>query len=331
MSRMVVFRGLVLSTCAIGAFSSSSTILYFGENRNNVLQSMWGRARSDLATINDKSGIALQAIRRQSRIKISESVNHLVDSIPQIPTFPLPLRSVIQCGDMLPFEARGGSSTATKKKRQNNSGFYYGIKDDIFFPEKDKDNQVQNKIKNIGPAIRPPSSRSKALSQQDREVPSSRTLTDIMGETLLELREMREDIYSLREEMRYMKEELKRQEELSSRGYRDEPETDDDEEAEVYEYPTHDNSEQRPRSLIESVARQSEFENIGQEVEKWAHKMLFEEGGEENGWKEVKCNKMVRKKFNSRGQTTCYLKVSYFVSFFVETALKKVISKQINY
>jgi hypothetical protein len=83
--------------------------------------------------------------------------------------------------------------------------------------------------------------------------------------------------------------------------------------------------------LIESVARQSEFENIGQEVEKWAHKMLFEEGGEENGWKEVKCNKMVRKKFNARGQTTCYLKVSYFVSFFVETGLKKVISKRNNY
>lgn len=304
---MVVFRGLILSTCTISVLSSASTALYFGEKRNNVLQTMWGRARSDFAAINGKSGVVLQTIRKQSRIKISESMHHIADSIPQIPPFPLPLRSVIQCGDMLPFEGRGGS-TAIKKKRQNNSGSYYGIKDEVFFPGNADDKQIEIDKENKGLPAKPPSSRSNALRKQDREIPSSRTLTDIMSETLLELREMREDIYSLREEMRYMKEELKRQEELSSGGYRDEIDDDDDVEAEVYEYPTHDSSKHHRKSLIERVAQQSEYENIGQEVEKWAHRMLFEEGGEEHGWKEVKCNKMVRKKFNSRGQTTCYLK-----------------------
>lgn len=280
-----------------------------------MLHSMWGRARSDLASINGKGGNVLQTIRKQSRIKLSESMHHIADSLPPISSLPSPLRSVIQCGNVLPFEGRGGS-TATKKK-QNNSGFYYGIRDDIFFPSKDEGKQAQNDKSSNESKVRPPNFRADALQKREkreREVPSSRTLTDIMGETLLELREMREDIYALREEMQYMKEELKRQERLSSGVYRDEIESDGDEEAEVYNYPTHDESKRHGKSLIERVARQSEFEHIGHEVEKWAHKMLFEENGEEHGWKEVKCNKMVRNKFNSRGQTTCYLKVSLVVS-----------------
>ena len=62
-----------------------------------------------------------------------------------------------------------------------------------------------------------PSYSSPRISQRERDsdIPSSRTLSDVMGETLLELREMREDIYALREEMQYMKEEFKRQKELA--------------------------------------------------------------------------------------------------------------------
>lgn len=297
-----------MSTFAIGVLTSSPTIEYSCEKRNNVLHSMWGRARSDLASINGKGGHVLQTIRQQSRIKVSESMHHIADSIPPISSLPSPLRSVIQCGNILAFEGRGGSTTT--KKKQNNSGFYYGIRDDIFFPSKEG-KQLQSDKSSNESIIRPPNFRADILQKREkrrREVPSSRTLTDIMGETLLELREMREDIYALREEMQYMKEELKRQERLSSGMYRDEIEIDGDEEAEVYEYPTHDESKRRGRSLIERVARQSEFEHIGHEVEKWARKILFEENGEEHGWKEVKCNKMVRNKFNSRGQTTCYLK-----------------------
>jgi len=293
-----------LSTFAIGVLSSSSTIEYSRENRNNVLHSMWGRARSDLASINGKGGNVLQTIRKQSRIKLSESMHHIADSLPS------DLRSVIQCGNILPFEGRGGS-TATKKK-QNNSGFYYGIRDDVFFPSKDEVSQAQNEKESNESGLRPPNLRVDSLQKREkreRDVPSSRTLTDIMGETLLELREMREDIYALREEMQYMKEELKRQERFSSGVFMDEVEDDDDEEeAEVFDYPTHDESKHHKKGLIGRVARQSEFEKIGHEVEKWAHKLLFEENGEEHGWKEVKCNKMVRKKYNSRGQTTCYLK-----------------------
>ena len=62
-------------------------------------------------------------------------------------------------------------------------------------------------------------------------------------------------------------------------------------------------------SFVSRRKRQREFEAIGADVEKWAHELLFEQNGEEHGWKEVKCNKGITKKFNRNGSTTCYIKV----------------------
>lgn len=256
-------------------------------------------------------------------------------------------------------------ATMPPKRRQNNSGFYYGIRDDIFFPQKDSDvvneeepepadeeSSLQNggrygRMGGINP-IRPPSgsiggggtntnpilnpttgSSSSMPGMPGVSSSTSKALTDIMGETLIELREMREDIYALREEMQYMKEEFKKQKELTS-SYRDGTSDPDDQiimdhnqqeqdEQEVqidsYEYTSPDSTpqqqqqrRQKQQSLVERVRRQNEFESIGRAVEKWAHKLLFEEDGEKDGWKEVKCNKMVRKKFNPKGSTSCYIK-----------------------
>lgn len=194
-----------------------------------------------------------------------------------------------------PYEVRGGSTKTKKKRRQNNSGFYYGIRDDIFFPQKDdEEDSVTNQEK-----LKSQKMKSNLSTKKD-EITSS-TLADIMGETLLELREMREDIMALREEMQYMKEEMKRQDHIRSE-FRQPPDTSGEE---LYEYPSH---EDHPLNIVERMRRQREFEDIGRDVEKWAHKMLFEEDGEEYGWREVKCNKMIKNKINPFGTTTCYLK-----------------------
>lgn len=203
----------------------------------------------------------------------------------------------------LPFEGRGGSTTTKKKRRQNNSGFYYGIRDDVFFPQQDEDNgDVKEKNESPKSNTRTNTSQGTKLKQHKKgDDLSSGTLADIMGETLLELREMREDIMALREEMQYMKEEMKRQEHMRS-DMRDKSRELDDQDI---EYPSH---EDHPLNLVERMRRQKEFEDIGRDVEKWAHKLLFEEDGEEYGWKEVKCNKMLKNKFNPLGTTTCYIK-----------------------
>ena len=54
--------------------------------------------------------------------------------------------------------------------------------------------------------------------------------------------------------------------------------------------------------------RREELENIAEEVEKWASHLLFEEGVEEDGWREVKCSTFWGN-FNREGKSKCFLKV----------------------
>jgi hypothetical protein len=176
---------------------------------------------------------------------------------------------------------RGGSTAS--KKRRNNTGFYYGIKDDVFFPIQEN---AKPKVESDSP---------KGMKKYDIEAD---TLADVMSETLSEVREMREDIMALREEMQYMREEFKRSK--SRYSYEEESDLNDEEEEE---------ESGTLGSFVQRVKRQRSYEVLGKEIERWAHKILFEEDGEEFGWKEVKCNKMMRKKLNPYGQTTCYLKV----------------------
>lgn len=190
------------------------------------------------------------------------------------------------------ISARGGSTTTTrtKKKRRNNTGFYYGIKEDVFFPQYDKTG----------------SGSSKKKKESGNEIPTSSELADIMGETLLELREMREDISGLREEMHLMKEEFQRSIETRPRYFTNDESraAEDEEDSKDRDLP----SSGMVSSFVSRRKRQREFEAIGADVEKWAHELLFEQNGEEHGWKEVKCNKAIKKKFNRDGSTSCYVK-----------------------
>ncbi len=244
----------------------------------------------------------------------------------------------------LPFSGRGGSTVGKrrgrrmgmnggeetswdasstqikKKKRKNNTGFYYGIQDDVFFPKNESNNSNEGEKVGNGESSDFGTQREKGenpfqrpkLENESISSPSSSTLGDIMGETLLELREMREDIMALREEMHYMKEEIRRNNKMRSQHLEDDSDAEEYESQDIYGEERDELGQRRQpqmRSLTESMMRQQEFDNISKDVEKWAHRLLFEEDGEEDGWKEVMCNKMVRKKFNRDGSTKCYLKV----------------------
>ena len=147
-------------------------------------------------------------------------------------------------------------STSLKKRKplQAPAGYYYGI---------------------------PPH-----VLQQRRKKRES--LSEVMSETLEELRGMRQEMEALRREMIEMQRRLggKAGELLAE------------------EIPQ-DNS---PRTMLARRKRQKEFERVSFEVEKWAEHLLFEEGGEEDGWTEVKCNKMFRHKFNANNNIKCYMK-----------------------
>jgi len=54
--------------------------------------------------------------------------------------------------------------------------------------------------------------------------------------------------------------------------------------------------------------RREYFDNIAQEVEEWAAHILFEEGCEEDGWKDVECSNLLKNKYNKDGKTKCYFK-----------------------
>ena len=59
-------------------------------------------------------------------------------------------------------------------------------------------------------------------------------------------------------------------------------------------------------SMLSGKEVQKLYNEIGQNVERWAYDMLKE--GEEEGWSEVKCNKVMRKTLNPEGTTTAHLK-----------------------
>ncbi len=334
---------------------------------NNSIRSIWGKAMSTskaciqtcntvtctAADFSSRGGHVLNTIRKQSRIKLNAlQSNSGSDNI---------------CGGNGVMLA----STAIKKKRRNNTGFYYGIRDDIFFPDsesatrEDADDDSESSspsdrdsynggsrsgssrsykrerdetmgqqyggnanIDSGTSGYRSPSSMPPSSSSRDgNDLPSEGTLSEIMGETLYELREMREDIMGLREEMQYLKEEFKQYKDFKpsdTRGLEDDSSMGMEDDGDDYEYPEH--QRKLPKlGFMESVKRKREFEAIAQEVEKWSHKLLFEEDGEEFGWKEVKCNKMVRKKFNKDGNTRCYMKVRTLVHLFSNRGSKKLL------
>lgn len=114
------------------------------------------------------------------------------------------------------------------------------------------------------------------------------SLSTVMSEALTELREMRQEMEALRREM------INMQRRLGGSG--------NELLAEKEQVPD------TPTTLLARRKRQKELERISSQVEKWAEHLLFEEGGEEDGWKEIGCSKMFRKKFSQGADTKCYLK-----------------------
>jgi hypothetical protein len=154
--------------------------------------------------------------------------------------------------------------------------------------------------------------------------------TAIFDETLQELRGMKDEIIALREELRSLKGQLHEKETstlIPDEGKLDkktkwwarpspkEPfsETLDliiaDTEEESIPLPLEQEEIKEPK--VSPRMRRREFERIGQNVEAWACRLLFDqEDKEDGGWKEIECNKFCRKKFNPDGRTQVYLKVS---------------------
>jgi len=228
------------------------------------------------------------------------------------------------------------SSTKVKKKsrsrrRRNDSGFYYGIQEQFFL--RDEDLEPASPVEGEGESFKSkppdlPSLMRGATPGDGRKLPKRRprlrkkgsaTLTDIMGETLLELREMREEIFALREEMKQMKQQMWTAENGDDEDFEDDEEDEHsllDEEAENVHMPEHHEHSQ-PHGISGLMARRKRYrmwEKIGQDVEKWADELFFketcelDENGEGGGWKEIKCARVCRSKFNPHGRFKCYLK-----------------------
>jgi len=106
----------------------------------------------------------------------------------------------------------------------------------------------------------------------------------LMNDALSELKGMRQEMTALRKELKGMKRQL---------GH------DDDD----------DDAVAQPVPLLTRLRKQREWDSVGMEIEKWAEKLLFEEGSqtEEDGWKEIKCSRIC-KQFNKDGRIQCYVK-----------------------
>jgi hypothetical protein len=205
------------------------------------------------------------------------------------------------------------NSISKKYKTRNNTGFYYGIRDDIFFPndhqplqKKKSDRSLFSKplgeyfLNSLNLAL----NKKRPFSNGASQSASTAALEDILGETLLELREMREDIAALREEMQSMKDEITR----SSNKIVGEPSSSEREGSDKLSEQSSIDPSSAP-SLGGDIAKRKAYALIGVEVEKWAQSLLQENEGEHSGWKEVKCNSMMAKKINKHGQTRCFIKV----------------------
>ena len=213
---------------------------------------------------------------------------------------------------IIPVEKRSASG-----RRYNNSGFYYGIREDMMgLPAPRENGEV--------PSLSPSASKAPAVKSFRSGVAksgrpplrkNSAALTEIMGETLLELREMREEIFALREEMRLMKQQI-----WTGEGVEDEEDFEDEEgdllsnqgsEAEDDEGIQISN-QQGISGLMARRKRNKMFEKMGRDVENWADRLFSEngEGDEEaegGAWKEVKCNRVVKQKFNPEGRIRCWM------------------------
>ena len=115
--------------------------------------------------------------------------------------------------------------------------------------------------------------------------PKQPSMREAVALTLEEIREMREEMEGLRRELQSLKQELAPSDSLSSST-----------EAEATEKP----------AFLSKQELSEFYQEVGDSVAVWATHIMEE--GEEDGWLEVKCNKVMRKSINRNGTTHAYLK-----------------------
>ena len=109
-------------------------------------------------------------------------------------------------------------------------------------------------------------------------------LSDSMLEALEELKIMRLEMEMMRKEMQSFKRKM-----ISIGDLDEDPE------------------EAQAQARLAKRRRAKECEKLAGEIEEWAMKILGED--EDDGWKEVACNKMMRGSLNPTERTKAYLKV----------------------
>jgi hypothetical protein len=129
--------------------------------------------------------------------------------------------------------------------------------------------------------------RSDERPTSARKTPRKARQRDAMTEALEELRLMRLEMEALRREFHEMQSKIPFGEGADDREVDDGQSTKDE------------------RATAKRRKRRHEFERISAEVERWAKEILKE--GEDDGWVEVKCNKMFQT-MNRDGQTRVYIK-----------------------
>jgi len=231
------------------------------------------------------------------------------------------------------------------RKRKNNTGFYYGIREDVLsYVEEDmgvqelpiSSKQGKQRSPQQGKKKRKKSStlpyspmansnknkvnkkrhqdKSSILSPQDMsKFDTTAGMSTILSETLYELRSMRQEIIALRGELSALKgkqgkfaDQQDNEEELFDNS---DIIAEEDEIAEDYD-----------NDYEHSSTKRAKLEQVGKDVEKWATRLLFSDEDDDTaatGWKEILCNKMVRKKFNKLDRTKVYLKVRLVLLFVI--------------
>jgi len=121
--------------------------------------------------------------------------------------------------------------------------------------------------------------------KDDRNRPPK--LKDTMIEALEELKIIRQEMERMRVEMEQLKRKL----------------VGEDDDRNIDEYSS---EEAKAKGMMIRRKRKKEAEKLAEEIESWAHKILQE--GEEDGWKRLECNKMVRASVNRMERTTAYMK-----------------------
>jgi len=188
------------------------------------------------------------------------------------------------------------SPVAVKTKKQlkpDNFGIYYGLGNDFLRnpkyleQEEEEEQEENNSFDNESEAktsVPNPSNNNKEEVIED-------ILTDTLTQFQTTAEELRDTLGAIREEIS----ELSRiQKEMLAQSQGNNPM--------LTPPPRSSTGDQNVKE------RRKEFEKIENEVELWARNILFEQGVEEDGWKEVECNKLMRNKYNKRGNIKCYLK-----------------------